>query len=530
MSLRNAPRPAFWKRFGRAIGRLFGAGGGQRAYEGASRGRRFSGWNPSNASVNSEIFQSLEMLKARARDMERNDPFAARAIEVRAGNIIGGSGITARAASGSEQLDKRTMAQWKRWTKRCSVCGTRSLMAQVLLAVRAMVRDGESLIRRRLRPVTGGPDLPMRLEVLESDMLDFWKNERRADGGKIMHGVEFRADGEIVGYWLFAEHPGNGNGLPGSMAISTSSFVPAAEIVHLFVPIRPGQVRGVPDLAPVMTKLRDLGDYDQAHRLRKKLEACIMAFITPSDELLEAAAVNNQLGPVDANGGTTPATRAVNSDGAVLEDLQPGMVVTLANGKEVTFHTPQSDPGSVDYEKFELLGVAAGFGLSYEMLTGDFSQTTYSSYKGAQIEFRRGIEAVRWFTLIPLGMDRIWEWFTEVAWMVSKLPTPTVDVEWSTSSWQSVEPLKDAQANALNAAQGFTPPADILGEAGYHAETAMRDSAKFFKLCKELDLPYPWIPKAGTAVDASADGPPPASDDEGKGAKVTPLPKRASHA
>ena len=40
--------------------------------------------------------------------------------------------------------------------------------------------------------------------------------------------------------------------------------VPAAEIVHLFRPLRPGQIRGEPWLARALVKLNELDQYDDA--------------------------------------------------------------------------------------------------------------------------------------------------------------------------------------------------------------------------------------------------------------------------
>lgn len=492
-------RPSWWRRAGRALARVFSPKA-RRAYEGAGRGRRFLGWTPSNTSANTELFQSLEMLRARARDMERNEPFAARAIETLAGNLVGGTGITARAATGRDQLDRNWTKWWGRWIKRCDITGVFGLNAAMKLAARALVRDGEVLIRRRILPRSSGLDVPLRIQVLEADFLDFWRNENRPDGSRTMHGVQFGASGEIEGYWIFREHPG---ATPGFQSIATfgvrpSEFVPAEEVIHLFVPERPGQVRGVPSLAVVMASLRDLGDYKNSVRLRKKLEACVMGFITPEDRADEDPETDPQMAP------GVPNARVVNADGATVEDFQPGMMVTLKGGKSITFHSATPTPGEVDYEKQELRAIAAALGMSYELLTGDFSLTNYSSYKGAQIDFRRKIEGIQWEVLIPLGLDRIAEWFSEVAWAVSKIPTPEVNVEWNTARWQSVEPLKDAEAAEKYAALGFIPVPDIIGELGYHPETAMQTNADFFDKCKALGLPYQWIPTAATAPDGAA--------------------------
>ncbi len=497
---RVAPRANWWRRVGRAIAGVF-RGGSHRAYEGASRTRRFQGWNPANTTANAELFSSLEMLRARSRDCVRNDPHAARLIEVLAGNLVGAAGLTVRATSGSAQVDKRAMALWNRWIKRCDIDGIHGLAADFKTAARELFESGEVLIRRRLVTMQKARDqrleVPMRLEIIEADQLDVRKNALLDGGGRIMYGVQTDGDGLVVGYWILPEHPGGGNGLAGQAftSLKPSAFVPASEIIHLFQRLRAGQMRGVPVMAPILTKLRDLGDYDQAERLRKKLEACVMAFITPSDQLLEAGADQAAQAQLSAVQDSQIGARAVNADGAILEDMQPGMVVTLRNGKTVTFHTPQVAAGTVEYESAQLRAIATGVGTTYEMLTGDLRNVNYSSYRAGLIEFRRMIESLQWELFVPVCCERIWDWWAEVAWLAGKVQTADIESEWSTARWQSVDPYKDAIALQVMVRNGFTPLQDAIAEGGLHPETAMRKTAKFLELCDDLGLTWDSDPR-----------------------------------
>jgi hypothetical protein len=127
--------------------------------------------------------------------------------------------------------------------------------------------------------VEDGLPVPFQLQVLEPDHLDNGKTEDMADGGYILQGIEFDALGRRRAYWLFPVHPGETRGR--SLA---SRPVPARQVLHLFERLRPGQVRGVPWFAPVILKLRDLDDYDDAELMRKKIEACFAAFVTGAQD------------------------------------------------------------------------------------------------------------------------------------------------------------------------------------------------------------------------------------------------------
>ena len=131
--------------------------------------------------------------------------------------------------------------------------------------------------RFRPRPADAGLRIPLQLQMLEADFLD----QARTMGlvnGHVMEGVQFDEMGRRVAYWLFSYHPGGVLILNPRGGI-VSQPVPADQIMHVYRVLRPGQVRGVPWLAPVMMALRDLDDYCDAERVRKKVEACVTAFV-----------------------------------------------------------------------------------------------------------------------------------------------------------------------------------------------------------------------------------------------------------
>src|SRR3546814_15087930 len=73
--------------------------------------------------------------------------------------------------------------------------------------------------------------------------------------------------------------------------------VDASEVIHLFRPLRPGQIRGEPWLTRALVKLNELDQYDDAELVRKKTAAMFAGFITrmaPEDNLMgESAADGN---------------------------------------------------------------------------------------------------------------------------------------------------------------------------------------------------------------------------------------------
>jgi capsid protein len=139
---------------------LHGAAAAQAlGYDGALLERGAWDWRPGSSGANSEIAGGLVWLRNRSRDLERNCPWTAKAISEWVGAIVG-TGIT------PQSTDPRVMALWREF------CERENWIAKQRLAVAAMVRDGEGVMRRRwLRGPKGGR-VPFTAQVLESDFID----------------------------------------------------------------------------------------------------------------------------------------------------------------------------------------------------------------------------------------------------------------------------------------------------------------------------------------------------------------------
>ena len=240
-----------------------------RSYEGARVG----------TSANAEIGTTLVRLRDRSRDLVRNNPYAAKAVSAVVSNLVG-TGILPRARSGDAVPNEAADKLWVRFAEACDADGLTDFSGLQALIVRAMAESGECLVRIRERRSDDG--LPVPLQLLEPDHLHAGKTGDLPNGGFVVQEVEFDALGRRRAYWMFPVHPGEVAMF--RRASLTSQPVPAASMLHLFDRLRPGQVRGVPWLAPVILKLRDLDEYDDADLVRKKIEACFAAFVTGADD------------------------------------------------------------------------------------------------------------------------------------------------------------------------------------------------------------------------------------------------------
>ncbi|MCC6389137.1 MAG: phage portal protein [Bryobacterales bacterium] len=438
------------------------------AYEGARSDRRTGGWVTSGNSANAEIAVALSKLRERSRDLVRNNAYAARAVAEVVGNAIG-TGITVQARSGASDVDRAINSAWTDWIEQCDADGQLDLYGIQALVARTVFDSGECLVRLRQRRPGDGFRVPLQLQVLEPDYLDQSKTQKTATG-YIIQGVEFDLVGRRTFYWLFGQHPGEvtQTSLRGSLV---SARVPATEVLHVYRKDRPGQVRGVPWLAPVVVTLRDLDEYEEAELVRKKIEACFAAFVTQPQ---------GPEGPPIAPAAPDPAT------GKRVESFEPGMIEYLKPGEEITFSSPSTSTGYRDYVAAKQAQIATGLQLTYEQLTGDLSRVNYSSYRAGLLSFRSGVEGFRWLTFIPMFCTPVWDRFLTVAYAAGAISElGPFRAEWTPPGFGSVDPYKDSIATLNRLRTGTLTLRQAIAAEGYDPDAQIEQIAEINRVLDE---------------------------------------------
>jgi lambda family phage portal protein len=482
-------------------------------YEGATAGRRSNGWYAASTDANVELMGSLIWLRNRSRDLVRNNPYAARAVEELAGNVVG-TGIVPKAKTGNTGIDKLIDDEWPFFAEACDAPQRLDFYGMQTLTVRTMAESGEAILRFRPQPADFGLRIPLQLQMLEADFLD----QARTMGlvnGHVMEGVQFDQKGRRVAYWLFSYHPGGVLILNPRGGI-VSQPVPADQIMHVYRVLRPGQVRGVPWLAPVMMALRDLDDYCDAERIRKKIEACVTAFVEQ---------------PEGIDGDPLGLASTDPSTGLPVENFEPGMVEYLKPGQTVKFNNPPAAGGYREYKMTELQGIMAGIGLPYELGTGDMSQVNYSSWRGGMLGFRNTVEAYRWLTLIPLFCMPVWRRFIDVLILQGKIPQSVIKdekvnlrtVQWTAPRFESVDPVKDAEAVLKDVRTGRKTWFEAVLENGYDPTTQLEQIALFNKLVDKFEIILDSDPR-NTTLRGQAQ--PAANADPALGGRPAPAPAK----
>lgn len=479
-----------------------------RAFDAGKNTRRLRGITTSTVAINSQIRNYGNTVLARSRYLAANNPYAAAAKETFVSALVG-SGIKPSSLVSEPTLKAAIQEAWRDWTDESDADGLTDLYGQQAIVGGEMFEAGECFIRIRPRRPQDGLSVPIQLQILPAEMLDLSDNRDLGNGRRVEMGVEFDAIGRRTAYHFWRQHPGSDQTF--NTAASLKTVVPAEEVLHLYRPIRAGQIRGIPHTLSGIVVAAIMDCYDDAELERKRTAALFGGFIT-------RPAVDNTDHPLEE--ALAAATADGVSSGAALE---PGALVDLADGEDIKFAAPADVGGS--YEAFQyrnLLRMAAGFGVPYAAMTGDLRQTSYGSIRAGLVEFRRRVEAMQHHVMVFQFCRPVWQ-----RWMDQAVLSPEVSLplslsayvankrqfqraKWITPKWEWIDPLKDRQAEAVAVDNGWKSRSDVIEAEGYDPEETDARIAADKERAAKLGLEFPLQSSASQSATATPATDPPA--------------------
>lgn len=485
--------------------------------------RRMSNWRPASSHVNTLVAGAGSTVRARARWLTRNNPYAINAVDWWGSTVVG-AGIVPSWSIEDLKLKKSLRQLWDDWTDEADSEGLTDFYGMQRRAARECFIAGEVFIRIRYRRPEDGFAVPMQLQMLPSEMLDASDTRRLPGGNEIRQGVEFDAIGRRVAYHFWRAHPGDSTDAAGLIAQKTR--VPAEDVIHLMDAIEAGQIRGLSRFSNVTAKLFTLDQYDDAELERKHIAAMFAGFITKKAVEDPDPISDPRLDPRGELVGQGAAASPLADEGVV--ELSAGSMQVLADGEDIKFSEPADVGGS--YEAFQyrnLLSTSAGLGVPYSAMTGDVSKANYASSRAQQVDTKKRIEAYQWSVLVFTMCRPVIRAFVTQAALAEVLPgldteTFTRDrrrylrIRWMTPAWTWVDPLKDMQADKMAVDNGFRARSDVIEAGGYDAADTDRRIAEDRKREQSLGLAFPQPKDGGTAAATTtppAEDQPPAEDE-----------------
>lgn len=443
-----------------------------RDYDAANNGRVNSGWRVHNDSAENTDRFSRDVIRARARDLERNSDIAQSVIHANKRNVVG-KGYTLRARTENEELDKQIERAWKQWCKarNCDVTGEQSFNEILRMAVERKKVDGGMLFLYRYTP---GGVVPFKLQALEVDELDTDQTTPKTRGNRVVGGVEYNQYRRAAGYWIRQYD------LEGWQVLDPV-YIEAKDVYFFKTKHRPSQLREMSDMTPTITRIRDTNEFITAVSVKERIAACLSVLIKKN---LPTGGIGR--GPVRQEDGT------VDYAG---KRLGPGMIMELNAGDDATVVDPKgAATDATAFLKTQQGLIGAGQGLSYEAVSRDMTGATYSSARQNANEdestYAEDIE------LLTAFMSEVYENFIISGYLVGLFDMPGFwdkKAQFMEHSWVKVpkkwiDPAKESTANKIALQSGQKTFQDICAEQGKDWKNAIDETAEALKYGRKAGI------------------------------------------
>lgn len=464
----------------------------EQPYSATGQGRRLRTYRTSLAGPNAAN-GGISTIIGRARHAVRNDPWAGTAIDKLVSNGIG-TGIQSKQVWGTKEFRKAVDKLWRRWAKYADADGVLDWYGLQALIWREWDEGGECFIRIRNRRREDGLPVPLQIQVIEAEQCPANHWTTAPNGNRIKAGIEFDRIGRRVAYWMYREHPGEQQSeINGSELIR----IPADQILHVYEPLRGGQIRGVPRSTSVLLRMHGLDRLDDAVLERQNMANLFGGFYVTKG----GAGPVGPVGPtmVDDLTKDEAGTQEKDADQTPLAGLEPGTWQELPEGMEVQFSDP---PGAgdtyPDYLRAQLMAIAARHGVPYEVLTGDLRDVSDRALRLILNEFRRTIEMRQWLFLIPQLLQRVRERFMDAAVLdgsivvagYAEIRDEVVDALHVPQGWPYSHPVQDVTADIRAIRAGLTSRTETILANGDDPEQIDEQNSADNARAVELGLVY----------------------------------------
>lgn len=425
------------------------------------------GWMTSGGAPEDDIDLHGSLLRRRARDLDMGGGVARAAVATETTTVIGTGllpkpapawealGITEEAAKEWEKTAKREFAFWA-GGKFCDAAEKKNFFQLQSLAFRSMLVSGDVVA---LLPMFESPGSPytLHIKLLEADRLATpdsagESTSRETDGGRIIDGVEVEKEtGRILRYYFASRHPlseSDSTVLRYDAVDAYGRETGMPNVLHVYVPDRPEQYRGVPMMAPVMEQVKQLERYLNAELSASLISSMFTLFITSDiNDSNPASAIEDSVEEDEQSGKSAPENALHMRTGAIYE-LAPGQ-------KPEGISPTRNNSAFSTFVDAICTQIGASVEMPKEILLKAFTKS-YSASRGALTEYWRKIPRAR-RDFIADFCQPVYEAFLAEAVALGRIEAPGFfddpviracwcKCEWIGSTMQQLDPLKEVNA------------------------------------------------------------------------------------
>lgn len=428
--------------------------------------------------------QTRGIIISRARYECANNGYADGIIQTLAEDTIGtGPRLQLSELQGMELVQdiqhiKTRLALQRREIRFREWCDAIDLTEKLRTARMAKARDGEVFIRLLRNPkVESIVKIDIDLYEAEqvgsrtlSEYADFWKNGQI----KEFDGISYDQYGNPTNYRFWRIHPG----AAGLAFVSDDSIlVSADEVIHYAHTVRPGQHRGLSEIASTLSIFNDLRRYTNAVLAAAETAAEISFVLqtdTPADE--------------SENGEESQTLRFMD----VVELVRNSGIAMPEGWKANQMKAEHPTDRYVDFVDAKLAEAARPLSMPFAVAKGDCSKSNYASGRLDHQTYHKRIigERNRIEKKILNRLLKAFEAIDSIAYP-KDYETDTIVHSWMWDNWEHIDPVKEATAQAIRLANHTTTLADECAREGKDYELVLNQIAIETQMAKKKGIAQP---------------------------------------
>jgi len=394
-------------------------------------------------------------------DFRRNNPTIKAISRLRRADVVG-AGIRPQAVTGDEELDKQLEALWEEYAQNPEVTGTMTVVEvqKQLAEMPLWYGDGGLMLARggQVQVIEG-----LRIgEPSNAFNISTPQEEGRAQG------VEFTRSGRPVAYHI-------GNREDGSL--KNLVRVPVRNFAFYQKAMRPGQLRGVSELASIINLVQDLDEYKNVEMLAAKIAASMAVAVTRED------AHEFEI-----------ANRSTDEGEDRLQSFEPGSFNYLNPGEDIKIISSGGRPNTqaIAYIEHSLREIGSAIGIPLEFLTQSIGGSSFSASQGVVLQYQQTVEEEQ-RALEPV-LNKWWKWKV-VEWLkggVVEAPANSrpFRVRWRPPAFRWINKAAQVQADRFYVQLGAMSLDDVTAQFGKDAAEVMERKAKNIAQAKEIAAQY----------------------------------------
>lgn len=447
----------------------------------AARMDRFTAdWMATMQSINEELRSDLDRLRARGRDLTKNNDYARKFKAMVQDNVIGPGGVRLqcrvedRPGVPDSLANDAIEAAWNQWQRVADATGRQHFRDLCATLVGGLPSDGEFLVAI-VRGKAAGNEFGFALQVIDVDRIDTSYTGQYGSNSVIM-GVEVDSVRRPVALHIFAAHPNDGiHSNRQRVRLLLDGLIHGLKVEYA------EQLRGIPWMAPGMLSLHHLGNFKLAALLAAEHGANHYGFFTTPD-------------------GQAPIGGADTDTGEAVTVSQPGTFDTLPTG--VTFQAYDSKYPETNFGPFvktALQRIASGWGVAYHSMANDLEGVSFSSIRSGTLEQRdRWMGDQEWF--ISTFMEPVFRAWLDWCLMSGHITMPNgaalpvakrdkfMAHQWQARRWDWVDPKSDTESNILKVRAGLMSPQDLSAAMGYDFEDTLKAIAQAQQMAQKYGV------------------------------------------